>query len=292
MAPATLKDIRDIFLYYVGSGDPVYTFALLALIVCGVALALAARLRPRSISEERRADAGDWLAWRLRRTPPATLPLLSWLIVPFTLTYAITQPYLNLHFFFYRYEVVIIPAICLLAGLAIQSLPMRALQVAVVVALLEIAAVSAPYYYTHAQIQDFRTPITWLQARYQAGDGIVCFPNELCSIPTQAYLNAYPSAARFDVDSPGSYSWVKGYPVPTTLANVESYAASHKRIFYIVATLGGTQSDSSVDAAIRQWLSANYVLSGQKAASGVDRISLHAPATGRRIRETLRAAAA
>jgi hypothetical protein len=134
---------------------------------------------------------------------------------------------------------------------------------------LEIAAVSAPYYYAHAQIQDFRAPITWLQARYHAGDGIVCFPNELCSIPTQAYLSAYPSAARFDADSPGSYSWMKGYAIPPTVARVAAYATEHERIFYVVATLGGTKSDGATDAAIRQWLSTHYTLSGQTSASGV-----------------------
>lgn len=265
---ATFKDVRDIFLYYVSSGDSVYLVALLALIVCGVALALVARLRAPQREATRRSSGEGWLTWRLRTPPPGVALLLSWLIVPFGLTYAITQSYLNLHFFFNRYEVIIMPAICLLAGLAVQLMPMRALQVGVIVALLEVAAVSAPYYYDHAQIQDFRDPITWLQARYQAGDGIVCFPNELCSIPTQAYLSAYPGAAHFDADSPGSYSWVKGYPIPTTLANVEVYAASHDRIFYIVATLGGTKSDGSIDAAIRQWLAANYTLSGEQASSG------------------------
>ncbi len=266
---ATFKDIHDILLYYVSGGNPVYLYALLALIVCGVALVSLARLRPPRGEAKSRTAVEDWLTWRLQAPRPGMALLLCWLIVPFSLTYAITQPYLNLHFFFNRYEVIIMPAICLLAGLAVQSIPMRALQVVVSVALLEVAAVSAPYYYSHAEIQDFRDPVAWLQARYQAGDGIVCFPNELCSMPVQAYLNAYPSAAHFDADSPGAYSWVKGYAIPPTVARVEAYAARHNRVFYIVATLGGTKSDGSVDAAIRQWLSTHYVLSGQASVSGV-----------------------
>ncbi len=266
---ATFKDVRDIFLYDVSSGNSVYLYILLGLIACGLALATLARLIPPRASAPQRSTTEDWLAWRLESPPPGALLLLCWLVVPFGLTYAITQPYLNLHFFFNRYEVVIMPAICLLAGVALQTLPARALRVAVIVALLEVAVVSAPYYYSHNQIQDFRDPIFWLQARYQAGDGIVCFPNELCSIPTQAYLSAYPGAARFDADSPGSYSWVKGYAIPPTVARVKAYAAHHDRIFYIVATLGGTKSDGATDAAIRQWLSTHYILSGQTSASGV-----------------------
>jgi uncharacterized membrane protein len=266
--PATLKDVYSILLDNVSDGDQAYLSMLTALILCGLALALFAWLRPPR-GAPRRSGADEWIAWRFQAPAPGITLLLVWLIIPFSLTYAITQPYLNLHFFFYRYEVIIIPAVCLLAGLAIQLLPMRALQIAASVALLEVAAVSAPYYFAHAQIQDFRTPITWLQARYQPGDGIICFPDQLCSIPTQAYLSAYPSAARFDPDSPGSYSWVKGYATPPTVARVAAYAGRHDRIFYVVATLGGTTSDPATDAAIRQWLATHYVLSGQESSSGV-----------------------
>lgn len=256
--PATPADVRDLLLNDVSGGDPSYLYVLLTLIALGVMLAAAARLRPPT------GGSG-----RLRAVEPGAALLLCWLVIPFALSYAVTQPYLNLHFFYARYEVVIIPAICLLAGLGVQLLPIRTLQIAVTSALLVLASASAPYYYAHAQIQDFRDPIAWLQTQYQPGDGIVCVPNDLCSIPTQAYLTAYPGAARFDADSPGSYSWAKGYAIPVTLARVKAYAARHSRIFYIVATLGGANRDASADAAARQWLAANYSLRGKASVSGL-----------------------
>ncbi|HEX9036537.1 MAG TPA: glycosyltransferase family 39 protein [Ktedonobacterales bacterium] len=267
--PATPKDVYEILFKYISSADLVYMYLLFALVLLALALTLVGRLVWRDRSGASPTTPGGWFSWRIQPPPPGVTLLLCWMVAPFALTYAITQPYLNLHFFFSRYEVVIMPAICLLAGLGIQLLPVRASQVMVIVALLEIVAVSAPYYYTHNQIQDFRDPVTWMQTRYQPADGLICFPNDLCSIPVQAYLSAYPGAAHFDVDSPGVYSWVKGYAVPVTLARAQTYAAHHTRIFYIVATLGGTKSDPSIDAAIRQWLASRYILSGEQASSGV-----------------------
>jgi uncharacterized membrane protein len=271
--PATPRDVYNILLDNVSSGDVVYMYLLLGLIVVGLALALVARLlRPRAASSHMArpaSEAAGWFEWRLNAPQPGVTLLLCWLVIPFALTYFVTQPYLNLHFFFYRYEVVIMPAFALLAALGVQMIPFKALQAGVVVALLEIAAVSAPYYYTHAQIQDFRDPVTWMQARYQPGDGIICFPNELCSIPVQAYLMAYPGPAQFESYSPGVYSWVKGYAIPPNLARVKNYANIKHRLFFIVATLGGTTSDLATEAAIRQWLAANYTLTGEQLSSSV-----------------------
>jgi hypothetical protein len=51
-----------------------------------------------------------------------TFALVSWLIVPMALSYAATQPFLNLHLFS-DYLVVVVPPVCLLAGLGIAVLP-------------------------------------------------------------------------------------------------------------------------------------------------------------------------
>lgn len=272
--PATPKDAYNVLLDQLSDGSSLFLIIQCVVIGCGVGLALYAWLNPEIFSHIERlkhSEVASWRVWRLREPRPGITLLLLWTVFPFVVMYAITQLYLNLHFFFSRYEMLMMPGVALLLGLSVSLLPWPPLQWLLSAMLVTMAVVNLPYYYKHAQIQDFRTPITWLEARYQPGDGIICYPNDLCSIPVQAELNAYPSPARFDADSPGAYSWSDLYSLPVTIKTVSAYAARHPTgMFYVDAHLGGTNANSpTIDAAILAWLGARYTLRDKIVTSNV-----------------------
>ena len=87
----------------------------------------------------------------------------------------------------------------------------RRLQILCSLLLLLVAVPVGNSYYSHAQIEDWRTPTQWIQSRYQAGDGIICYDNiQGCQFATEYYFETYPqSGAHYTPDTPGYWSWTK-----------------------------------------------------------------------------------
>jgi hypothetical protein len=183
--------------------------------------------------------------------------------------FALTQERLNLHLFFSRYLVVVVPSFCLLAGLAVSALPSRLAQLAAVLALIAVAWSPLTNYYEVAQVQDFQRPVAWIQSRYQTGDGVVCAPEGQCGIPMGYYFVAYPGRAHLDPDSPGRWDWETYKWNPVTVDSIDQYAARHRRIFYVFAPLG--RGDVAAGESGR--FTATLASHGYRAA---DRITAHA----------------
>jgi hypothetical protein len=185
------------------------------------------------------------------------------------ISFALTQPGLNLHLFYPRYLVVVVPPLCLLAGLAVQALRLRALQALLAIALALVAWTPLVSYYPVAELQDFKDPMSWMQQRYQPGDGIVCDPDVECSIPVAYYLDAYPGPAHLDLDSPGRFSWDGGSTVAVTPDTLRAYLTQHHRIFFIYGPLGQIPTQDATDMALRTDLAgAGYRLIDYAAARG------------------------
>ena len=201
---------------------------------------------------------------RLASVTRATLETLGpaiaialWFILPFGLSLALTGPGLNLHLFFARYLVVVIPPLCLLAGLAVGAVKVRALQVVTALAVLAVAVPPLLAYYPVAEVQDFKTPVVWLQQHYRSGDGIVCYPEVQCAIPIDYYVSAYPGPAALDASSPGGFSWTSNTSQRVDGETIRAYESAHRRIFVIYAPLGRSAADDQAAAALEAGLVAD-----------------------------------
>ena len=159
--PATLAIVRIVVNLMTGASKA-YAVLVFGGAALGVAMAAAAYV-PRLASVTRAT---------LETLGPA-IAIALWFILPFGFSLALTGPGLNLHLFFARYLVVVIPPLCLLAGLAVGAVRVRALQVVTALAVLAVAVPPLLAYYPVAEVQDFKTPVVWLQQHYRSGDGIV-----------------------------------------------------------------------------------------------------------------------
>ncbi|HLY30128.1 MAG TPA: hypothetical protein VKQ36_03815, partial [Ktedonobacterales bacterium] len=206
--------------------------------------------------------------------------LLCWLVIPIVVSFALTQPFFNAHLFLDRYLVVVIPAICLLAGLGVALLSQRALaalrgmrlglrkqwlawgaQAALAVALLVVAIPQAQGYYANADTQGLHTGAPWIEQRYQPGDGIACYPGSWCMLPMTYYLYAEAGPAHFDANSPSDDLSVK------TLA---AYGAGHARVFLIIAVFHPKPGVLPQLIALRRWADAHWKLLGQFSSAHTD----------------------
>ncbi|HEX6543641.1 MAG TPA: glycosyltransferase family 39 protein [Ktedonobacterales bacterium] len=199
----------------------------------------------------------------IRAPHPGVSLIVIWAAGTILLSYIVSQKFIGQHFFYYRYENVVIPALCLLIGVGVSALRWRIAQAGVAIALLILLAQGPGYYYRHAQVQDFRTPALWLKAHYQPGDGIACTDSTSCSIPMGYYLEAYPpSAAQFDSDSPGAFFWAAHHGVASSIDGLSAYSAKHHRVFLVV--FRGTQSSeiSPEGQAMKAWYDTHFPLVG------------------------------
>ena len=257
--PVHFLDVRK-FLLFLAGGSHRYEIAVIAAAAAGFLLALAGAM----------ANRGPFV--RLVRARPDTLggavAIASWFLVPLVISFALTQPGLNLHLFFNRYLVVVVPAVCLLAGLGVSLLPWRAAQLAAGVGLIIVAWPQLLLYYQYAQVQDFSDPVRWVEQRYQPGDGLICLPAIQCGIPVEYYLKASRGPAHFDSDSPGRFSWASGRSVPLDTANVLDYAARHPRVFVIFGPLGASDALQADDRALESVLGDHYQQVGHATGHG------------------------
>jgi mannosyltransferase len=243
--PAQLSDLRALLLLIDGGSR---NYERLVLASAGLAFVLAAAAIVPRLAR---------LTLASRSTLGAAAAMGSWLVVPIAISFALTRPGLNLHLFFPRYLVVVVPPLCLLAALAVEALPSRVLQLALAIALAVVAWQPFTFYYQLAQVQDFKDPVQWIQQRYQAGDGMVCEPAVQCGIPVAYYLQADPGPARIDRDSPGRFSWEDSSSVPVTKDTLLAYAGHHRRIFFVFAPLGQSPALDSEAASLEAELTAD-----------------------------------
>jgi uncharacterized membrane protein len=194
--------------------------------------------------------------------------LLCWLIVPVVFSFIVSQGSMRL--FSSRYLVTILPPLFLLVGMGVSVLRWRTLQVVLTLGLFLIALHHAPQYYQTAQVEDWNSTVHWLEQRYQAGDGLVCYDSDVeqgCQVSVEYYLHAYPSAAHFTGDSPGEFSWANFGPAdprsgpeaaldPAALA---AYAAKHPRIFFVTGRIPNDAAGARASAA-QHWLDNHYHL--------------------------------
>jgi len=257
--PVHFIDVRK-FLLFLGGGSHPYEIAVIAAAAAGFLLAIPGLL----------ANRGPF--GRLVRARPDTLggavAIAAWWVVPLVISFGLTQPGLNLHLFFNRYLVVVVPALCLLAGLGVSLLPWRAAQLAAGVGLVIVAWPQLLLYYQYAQVQDFSDPVRWVEQRYQPGDGLICLPAIQCAIPVEYYLQASRGPAHFDADSPGRFSWDSGRGVPFDAATVLDYTARHRRVFVIFGPLGANDALQAEDKALESTLGDHYQQVGHAAGHG------------------------
>jgi mannosyltransferase len=230
--------------------------------------------------------AGLVFTLRARRTRPRSrafplgpaVVLCSWLAVPFALAYVASQPRLNLHLFAWGYLVVVVPALCLLAGVGAAALPRRLARFALAMCLVVAAALAIPED-TFAAGQDFRTAEAWIAENYQARDGLIC-STWSCALSLTYYdrLGRVPTAL-LDA-SPVQWSWTRGAASPLDLADVRTYARAHPRIFFVESVLDGDLAEVKVRAAAaREWLDDHYALLADipiASAAGPVRVRLYA----------------
>ena len=263
-----VPDLNDAVhvLLYVGNGNRPYLLlvgVLCMLGVVGVVIAwlpgVAARI-PILADEQKTA--------RLRSLFPVTFALVCWCVVPFILSYVISQG--QTHLFSSRYLVVIVPPLLLLAGLGvgvIGDLGWRRVQIGLVPLAVIIASLVVPLYYQSAEVENWRDAAFWIQQQYQSGDGMTCYNNDQgCQISIDYYFRTYPKKGiSFPTDAPGSFSWVTydltndpGVPNDATDTKaLASYGAKHQRVFYIVGRLDGDDDVARVQNAQR-WLDSHY----------------------------------
>jgi len=255
--PAHFNDVR-LFIHVLAGNSHAYEYLVFA--TAALAFVLAAAAYVPSLSKLTRGSTENF---------GAAIALGSWFAAPIVISFVLTRPGLNLHLFYPRYLVVVVPPVCLLAGLAVQALPQRALQALLALALAAVAWTPLTDYYGVAQVQDFKGPMSWVQARYQPDDGIVCDPDVECGIPVSYYLDAYPGPAHLDLDSPGRFSWEGTSNVAVTHETLDAYLAHHRRVFFIYGPLGQNPIHDATDMALRADLAgAGYRLIGYVEARG------------------------
>lgn len=246
-------------------------YALVLTLACAFAALIALQASPLRIARLR----SDFLAgsrpskgalFSLVPDWGRTFALLCWLVVPFVLSYAMSLRPFNLHLFG-DYLVVVVPALCLLAGSGVAALRRPSHQAALALGLLIFAVPGLVLYYGHAQRQDFRTASFWLEHQYRAGDGIVCDTAE-CTDAMEFYLQPFRGPARLTADAPSLVSWNGPATRPPTAQSVASYASSHARVFFVDAILGGDPPATKTNAqAARQWLDRHAHLVSQTSTS-------------------------
>ena len=216
--PVGLHDVREFF-SFLGGDSRRYELLVFGSAALGGLLALLAWIRP-ALTRAR----PEWFG--------AATAMACWFLVPLGIAFVLTQPHLNLHLFFKRYLIVVVPPLCLLAGLAVGALRWRLAQAALAVALVLVAVPQLLHYYPYAQVENVRDPVQWIEQRYQPGDGVICGVAVVCAIPIEYYFELDRGPAHFDAGSPGRFSWASATVAPTPDA-VRHYAAEHRRVFLI-----------------------------------------------------------
>ena len=174
---------------------------------------------------------------RSSQTIAPAIALTCWLCVPIAISYALTQPYLNLHLFSWTYLVMVVPALCLLAAVAVVALRSPRGRLAAAVALIVAASIATPLY-SFPPTQDFRTAMQWVADRWESGDGLVS-TTWSATLATGYYtrIGVLPSAV--SDGSPTGWDWPAPRERPLDETAVAGYAAARSRVFVLSGLLLG-----------------------------------------------------
>jgi mannosyltransferase len=170
------------------------------------------------------------------------IALTCWLCVPIAISYALTQPVLNLHLFSWTYLLMVVPALCLLAATTVAGVRAPRRRLAAAVALIVAASVATPLY-SFPPTQDFRTAMQWVADRWESGDGLVS-TTWSATLATGYYtrIGVLPSAV--SVGSPAGWDWPAPRERPLDESAVAGYAAAHSRVFLLSALLMGDTANT------------------------------------------------
>jgi mannosyltransferase len=263
------------------SGDNTrYLLVMGISLLCGVLLIGFAVLIQRVSGLSRWVSRYPWIshdAESLYALWPFVWIMLCWLILPVVLSYLISQGSLRL--FSTRYLVVIVPPFCLLVALCVLVFRRNLVRIILSCVLLGSAILVVPHYYQNAQVEDWNTAVHWMLARYQPGDGLVCYDNTVtqgCQIAVEYYLDAYSQGAHFSTDTPGAFSWEKySYNAPQENpelalqpAALTTFAHQHTRLFMITGRISNSAGVANVKKT-QQWLDQHYHFDAQTITSTV-----------------------
>jgi len=249
VGPATPGELGRFFLVSVSGGG--WLYLVVVALICALAIARFVAIRLAAPQAEAAAKAKGW-----------ELGLLCWLIVPIALSYLVTQPYFNAHLFLDRYLVVVVPAICLLAGLGVAALRNPALRATLALALLLVAIPQTANYYATVDTQGLHTGVPWIEQHYQAGDGIACYPGSWCTLPMTYYLGvAQRPVPQLDGSSPS---------LDLSTQTLAAYGKTHRRVFVIIAIFDPKPGQRAQLATLQQWADTHWKRVGQMTTSHTD----------------------
>jgi hypothetical protein len=220
--PATVRDLARLLWNIAG-----HNLVFGVLLALAVAIAVVTQQAPKE-PLPRRFRHGQW---------DKILLLLCWLIVPVVLSFALTQPQLNLHLFAWGYMAVIVPALCLLAGIGVAALTRLAVRAGLALAIVGTAALSIVSSLTAPPLQDFRAASHWIALRQQSGDGLLC-TSWSCAVTIEYYVHIHQVPAALLSGAPTPWSWTADGARPLDLHAVAAYVAAHPRVFLVDAPLG------------------------------------------------------
>ena len=209
------------------------------------------------------------LAYRARSDRPAAssaslglapvVALACWLGIPVALSYAASQPRLNLHLFSWGYLVVVVPALCLLAGIAVAALRPPLVRSALAAGLVAAAALATPALAAPPQ-QDFRSAARWIEERYEAGDGLIA-TSWSSSLAMDYYARIDGAPSELLAGSPLSWSWSAGGDQPLEQRAIAEYTAARQRIFLVDSILEGDSPGIKARSWMaRTWFDSRYAL--------------------------------
>lgn len=185
--------------------------------------------------------------------------LVCWLTVPVALSYVATQPRLNLHLFEWGYLVVVVPALCILAGIGITRIPLAPARRALAIALLVAAALTVPGY-ASSPAQDFMSASLWIESRYQPGDGLLC-TSWSCSLAMDYYVQARGGPSQLIAGTPTTWSWTQRGAVPLEQQEIATYVTAHPRVFLVDSVISGDSASVKQQAMMAQdWLDRHGLL--------------------------------
>ncbi len=249
VGPATPGELGRFFLVSISGGS--WLYLVVVALICALAVARFVAIRLAAPQAEAASKAKGW-----------ELGLLCWFIVPVALSYAITQPYFNAHLFLDRYLVVVVPAICLLAGLGVAALRNPALRATLALALLLVAVPQTINYYASVDTQGLHTGVPWIEQHYQPGDGLACYPGSWCSLPMTYYLEvAHGPAPQLDPAAPS---------LDLSTQTLATYGQAHKRVFVVIAIFDPNPRLRAQLATLQQWADSHWKRVAQMTTSHTD----------------------
>jgi len=253
---ASIQSIINFFIYLCDERvSYLYLIASIALLALLIAARSWIRWVSRWLAHSLDRDQAGMLSLAVsRQLPPATFGLICWLVVPMLLSYVMTQPALNLHLFWDRYLIGVVPPFYLLVGTSVGAFRWRLVRLVLALLLIGFALVQLPPRYYAMQPDDFRSVAAWLETHYVSGDGVACYIGTLCAVPMDYYLHLDPGPAHLDADSPGNFLWDGHKVVSSSVPSLAAYSTRHRHIFVILVLDHRSPARQAEEQAVQQWL--------------------------------------